>query len=136
MDAFESFHPVPAAWLRDSDLAPFVPTYVRRLVDRHYAASTVRNYVYGVAHFAHWACGHRVDLRHLADEVVRRFIDEHLPHCNCPSPVQRCRHQVRAALRQLLVVKRHPDLRVKATPSFTSCQSGNILVSSQCQGFF
>ena len=33
-------------------------------------------------------------------------------------------------------VKRHPDLRVKATPSFTSCQSGNILVSSQCQGFF
>ena len=30
MDAFESFHPVPAAWLRDSDLAPFVPTYVRR----------------------------------------------------------------------------------------------------------
>ncbi|MDD3938104.1 tyrosine-type recombinase/integrase, partial [Rhodoferax sp.] len=103
MDAFESFHPVPAAWLRDSDLAPFIPAYVRRLVDRHYAANTVRMYVYGVAHFAHWACGHRVDLRHLADEVVRRFIDEHLPHCTCPSPVQRCRHQVRAALRQLLV---------------------------------
>jgi len=60
-------------------------------------------YVYGVAHFAHWARGHRVDLRHLTDEVVRRFIDEHLPHCTCPSPVQRCRHQVRAALRQLLV---------------------------------
>ena len=37
MDAFESFHPVSAAWLRDSDLAPFVPAYVRRLVDRHYA---------------------------------------------------------------------------------------------------
>lgn len=103
MDAFESFHPVPAAWLRDSDLAPFVPTYVRRLVDRHYAASTVRMYVYGVAHFAHWARGHRIDLSHLTDEVVRRFIDEHLPHCTCPSPVQRCRHQVRAALRHLLV---------------------------------
>jgi site-specific recombinase XerD len=103
MDAFDSFHPVPAAWLRDSDLAPFIPAYVRRLVDRHYAASTVRMYVYGVAHFAHWARGHQIDLRHLADEVVRRFIDEHLPHCTCPSPVQRCRHQVRAALRQLLV---------------------------------
>ena len=102
MDAFESFHPVPAAWLRDSDLAPFIPAYVCRLVERHYAANTVRMYVYGVAHFAHWARGHRVDLRHLADEVVRRFIDEHLPHCTCPSPVQRCRHQVRAALRQLL----------------------------------
>jgi site-specific recombinase XerD len=103
VDAFESFHPVPAAWLRDSDLAPFVPAYVRHLVDRHYAVNTVRMYVYGVAHFAHWTRRHRVDLRHLAGEVVQRFVDEHLPRCTCPPPVQRCRHQVRAALRQLLV---------------------------------
>jgi len=41
MDAFEAIHPVPAAWLRDSDLALFVSAYVRRLVDRHYAARTV-----------------------------------------------------------------------------------------------
>lgn len=103
MAAFESFHPVPAAWLRDSDLAPVVPAYVRRLVDRHYAASTVRMYVYGVAHFAHWTRCHRVDIGHLAVEAVRRFVDEHLPRCTCPAPVQRCRHQVRAALRQLLI---------------------------------
>ena len=103
MDAFETFHPVPAAWLRDSDLAPFVPAYVGRLVDRHYAVNTVRMYVYGVAHFAHWTRRHRVDLRHLADEVVQCFLNEHLPHCTCPPPVQRCRHQVRAALRQLLI---------------------------------
>jgi hypothetical protein len=48
MDAFDSIHPVPAAWLHDSDLAAFVPDYVRRLVDRHYAASTVRMYLYCV----------------------------------------------------------------------------------------
>ncbi len=35
--------------------------------------------------------------------VVQRFVDEHLPRCACQSPVQRCRHQVRAALRQLLI---------------------------------
>lgn len=103
MDAFESFHPVPAAWLRDSDLAPFVPAYVRRLVDRHYAVGTVRMYVYGVAHFAHWTRRHGVDIRDLADNVIQRFVDEHLPRCTCPAPVQRCRHQVRAALRQLLI---------------------------------
>ena len=103
MFAFNSFHPLPAAWLRDSDLAPFVPAYVRRLVDRRYAANTIRMYVYGVAHFARWThrCG--VDVGDLADEVVQRFVDEHLPRCTCPSPVQRCRHQVRAALRQLLI---------------------------------
>ena len=103
MDAFESFHPVPAAWLRDSELVPFVPAYVRRLVDRHYAVSTVRMYVYCVAHFAHWTRRHRVDIRHLANAAVQRFVDEHLPRCTCPAPVQRCRHQVRAALRQLLI---------------------------------
>ncbi|MBK7062363.1 MAG: site-specific integrase [Rubrivivax sp.] len=103
MYAIESIHPVPAAWLRASDLAPFVPAYARRLVERRYAANTVRMYVYGVAHFARWMRRCRVDVRDLADEVVQRFIDEHLPRCSRPSPVQRCRHQVRAALRQLLI---------------------------------
>ena len=103
MDAFKSIHPVPAAWLRDSDLAAFAPAYVRRLVDRHYAANTVRMYLYCVAHFAHWTRRCRVGVRDLGDEIVQRFIDEHLPLCTCPSPVQRCRHQVRAALRQLMI---------------------------------
>ncbi len=102
MSALKSIHPVPATWLRDSDLAPFVPAYVRRLVDRRYAARTVRMYVYGVAHFAHWTRRHCVGVRDLSDEIVQRFVDEHLPRCTCPLPVQRCRHQVRAALRQLL----------------------------------
>ena len=103
MNAFKSIHPVPAAWLRDSDLAAFAPAYVRRLVDRHYAANTVRMYLYCVAHFAHWTRRCRVGVRDLGDEIVQRFIDEHLPLCTCPSPVQRCRHQVRAALRQLMI---------------------------------
>lgn len=103
MDAFEPLHPVPATWLRDSDLAPIVPTYVRRLVKRDYAARSVRMYVYGVAHFAHWTRRCRIGVRDLSDVVVQRFVDEHLPRCDCQSPVQRCRHQVRAALRQLLI---------------------------------
>ena len=103
MFTFEFIHPVPAAWLRDTDLAPFVPAFVRRLVDRRYAANTVRAYVYGVAHFAHWTRRCRVGVRDLSDEIVQRFIDEHLPRCTCQSPVRRSRHQVRAALHQLLI---------------------------------
>lgn len=41
MDAFDSFHPVPAAWLRDSDLAPCIPAYTSRLVERHYEVATM-----------------------------------------------------------------------------------------------
>ncbi|EWS53494.1 Tyrosine recombinase XerD [Methylibium sp. T29] len=102
MDTFESIHPVPAAWLRDSDLAPFIPAYVRRLLERRYAHGTVHAYVCSVVHFARWTCRRRIRAQDLDDEVVRHFLDEHLPSCNCPPPVQRVRHQVRAALRQLL----------------------------------
>ncbi|MEJ8824463.1 tyrosine-type recombinase/integrase [Variovorax humicola] len=112
MFAFESIHPLPAAWLRDSDLAPFASAYVRRLVDRGYAANTVRQYVYGVAHFARWTHRCRVGVHDFADEIVQRFVEEHLPRCTCPSPVQRCRHQVRAALRQLLIMLDDADARI------------------------
>ncbi|MBK7063084.1 MAG: tyrosine-type recombinase/integrase [Rubrivivax sp.] len=102
MYAIESIHR-----FRQRGFAPAISrrSYLpmRVAVERRYAANTVRMYVYGVAHFARWMRRCRVDVRDLADEVVQRFIDEHLPRCSCPSPVQRCRHQVRAALRQLLI---------------------------------
>jgi integrase len=100
MDAFDSLHPVPAAWLRASVLAPFVPAYWCRLVERRYAPSTVRVYLCGVAHFARWSRQRRLDLGDL-DEDAQRFVEEHLPRCACPYPVQRCRHQIRAALQHL-----------------------------------
>ncbi len=103
MEAIKHIHPTSAAWLRDSDLAPYVCAYVGHLVDRHDSANTVRAYLPCVAHFAHWMrrCG--ADVRDFSDDVVLRFVDKHLPHCTCSSPVPRCRHQVRAALRQLLI---------------------------------
>ena len=103
MDAFDSIHPVPAAWLRASTLAPYVPAYWCHLVKRCYAPATVRMYLCGVAHFARWSRRRRLDLGHLGRDADR-FLDEHLPQCACPYPVQRCRHQVRAALRQLQAV--------------------------------
>lgn len=53
METFDSIHPVPAAWLRDSDLAPFVPAYVRRLLERRYAHGTVRAYVCAASRTSH-----------------------------------------------------------------------------------
>ena len=104
MDAFALIHPVPATWLRDSALASFVPSYLRSLVEQHYSAGTTRQYLCGVAHFARWMRQRRLAACDLEGDVVRRFLDEHLPHCTCPSPVQRCRHQVRAALRHMLAL--------------------------------
>jgi integrase/recombinase XerD len=103
MDAFDSLHPTVAAWLRDSALAPSVPAYWRHLTERHYAPSTTRAYLACLAHFARWVPRGQHSLDDLGHTIVR-FIDEHLPRCTCPSPAQRCRHQVRAALRHLRVV--------------------------------
>jgi integrase len=60
-------------------------------------------YLCCVAHFARWSRRRRLDLGHLGRDTDR-FLDEHLPQCDCPYPVQRCRHQIRAALRQLQAV--------------------------------
>lgn len=103
MDAFDSIHPTAASWLRSSALAPSVPAYWRYLTERNYARSTARSYLYCLAHFARWIrrCRHPLDD---LDHVIGRFVDEHLPHCTCPSRAHRCRHQVRAALGHLRVV--------------------------------
>ena len=100
MDAFDSIHPVPAQWLRDSVLAPFVPAYWCRLVERRYAPNTARMYLCAIAHFARWSRHRRLDLGRL-DQDEQCFVEEHLPRCACPYPVQRSRHQIRAALQHL-----------------------------------
>ena len=87
MDAFAFIHPVPAAWLRNSDLAPFIPAYWRGLIDQQYAANTVRGYLYGVAHFARWARRSRLAVGDVTAENVERFLDRHLAGCTCPQPV-------------------------------------------------
>ena len=103
MNAFESIHPVPAQWLRDSVLAPFVPAYWCRLVERRYAPTTARMYLCCVAHFGRWSRRRQLDLGRL-DKDEHSFVEDHLPRCACPSPVQRSRHQILAALQHLRVV--------------------------------
>ncbi|GEM_PF-2099999 len=103
MDAYDSIHPLPAQWLRDSALAQFVPAYWCRFVERQYAPNTARTYLCAVAHFALWSRSRRLDFGAL-EQDAQCFVLEHLPRCACPYPVQRSRHQVRAALQHLQVV--------------------------------
>lgn len=65
-----------------------------------------RLYLCAVAHFARWIDHKRAELAALDEHTVARFICEHLPHCECPYPVRRCTHEIRAALRHLIAVLR------------------------------
>ncbi len=98
------FHsPCAAAWLRASVLAPYVRSYWGRLIERRDASNTTRAYLCVVAHFARWSRRRRLDLDALVKDV-QCFVGEHLPHCSCPYPVQRSRHQIPAALGHLQAV--------------------------------
>jgi integrase/recombinase XerD len=74
-------------------------TYLR---DRRYAKQTQHSYFCAAGHFARWLSLEKVRLPQLDEQVVRRFLSVHLPHCSCPYPVLRTKHEIHAALRHLL----------------------------------
>lgn len=94
------------AWLSDSVLGVWLDSYARYLTERGYSFSSIRNYLSCVAHFAHWLKKRRATLGEIDEALIQRFLGSHLPRCSCPGRVQRCRHQVRAALKHLLVALR------------------------------
>jgi integrase/recombinase XerD len=114
MDSFV-LHPTPAAWLQQSKLAEFAPSYREHLASRRYAISTQRIYLRCVAHFAHWLTEEQRSVFDISRDVVGHFLDQHLPHCTCPAPAQRKRVALRAALGHLLAVLIDQDV-VPASP--------------------
>jgi integrase len=98
--------PQPRAWLEDSILQPYVSRYGAHLRRGRYAPNTQRVYLCCVAHFAHWLTAERYGLSAIGEAVVSRFLSEHMAACGCPHPVRRLRHELRAALAQLLEVLR------------------------------
>lgn len=96
----------PRGWLEQSIIQPYVSGYGALLRRGRYAPSTRRVYLCCVAHFAHWLTRERYSLSAVNGLAVARFISEHLPCCDCPYPVRRLVHEIRAALAHLLEVLR------------------------------
>ncbi len=99
-------HSQPRMWLEDSVIQPYVSRFGAHLRRGRYSPSTQRVYLCCVAHFAHWLTGERCGLSAIGEALVARFLAEHMPACSCPYPVRRLRHELRAALAQLLEVLR------------------------------
>jgi integrase/recombinase XerD len=98
--------PQQRAWLQHSVLQDYVTAYSDHLHRGRYAPTTRRIYLCCVAHFARWlTIGHHA-LGAVSEAGVGRFVAEHLPRCDCPYPVRRNLHDLRAALAQLLDVLR------------------------------
>jgi hypothetical protein len=109
MDPTTSLHPTPQGWLLDSVLAPHAAAYAAYLRRGRYAATTIKGYLAGIAHFARWMTACYLPVRLLDEHTVEQFLGNHLPRCDCPAPVMRGHDDLRAALGHLLSVLREQD---------------------------
>jgi site-specific recombinase XerD len=106
MDKSVVVHPQVLCWLRESILDSHVATFLIYLRDHGYAKQTRHSYLCAAGHFARWLSLEKARLSQLDEQVVRRFLSIHLPHCSCPYPVLRTKHEIHAALRHLLAALR------------------------------
>lgn len=97
-------------WLSTGVLAPHIDAFARDLVDRGYSRHTVHGYLAGLAHFAQWLRRRRLPAGRIDEALVARFLDEHLPRCDCAPPVKTDRGDLSAALGHLLLLLREAGL--------------------------
>jgi len=111
---------LPTDWLLASPLATYVDAFTRYLCERRHAPNTIQNYLGCLAHFGRWMSQCELSIECIGEELVRRFLDDHLPQCDCAWPVCRNRAALRAALGHLLLVLRAeaviPEAASETTP--------------------
>jgi integrase/recombinase XerC len=73
-------------WLLESQLTPHVDALMLHWLDCRYASNTINNYLAGLAHFAHWISLCNIDVKGIDETLIERFLDDHLPRCNCEKP--------------------------------------------------
>src|ERR1700674_2256936 len=87
----------PTDWLLASQFAPYVDAFTHHLTEGRYASHTVGKYLGCLAHFARWTTRCRLNIRQIDEDAVRRFLDGHLPRCECVKPVRVDFRDLRAA---------------------------------------
>lgn len=115
MKSIITLHATPNAWLTNSVLAPHLDAFITHLQQGRYAANTTKGYVAGIAHFAYWITQSKLPVEALDEHIVKQFLNDHLPRCDCPTPVMRYHRDLRAALGHLLRILRQQG--VIAEPS-------------------
>src|SRR3546814_892323 len=88
--------PGPRRWLANSVFASVEEEYVSYLRAGRYHPNTVRVYFACVAHFGKWATEEGLDIALIDEAAQRRFLDNHVPSCDCPYPVRKLRHELRS----------------------------------------
>lgn len=121
--------PAIRGWIVGRDAEHISNAYVQRLQERGYALSTVNNYLGGVAHFFHWLRSRGVWIEEVDEQLIKRFLDQHLPRCHCAPFCRRSRRSMQAALMRLLDLLRSSG-RVRPRAS-----TGSAAINTELQDF-
>jgi len=106
-------------WLVESLLSPLVAPYIDYLRTQRYGENTIRAYLKALAHFSHWGHEEGFGLPDINETLITRFIHDHLPACNCPTPRTCHVANVRPALKYLISVLRQQGYACKEPPNST-----------------
>ena len=120
MSSTRQLFSLPKDWLLAScPLAAYVGAFARYLCERGHASITLRKYLGCLSHFGRWMSQCQLNIECIDEELVSRFLDEHLPKCDCARPVCRNRVELRAAFGHLLHVLRAEAVIPEAAPEMT-----------------
>lgn len=115
MESIAHRHPTAKGWLLDSQLASYIDAYADHLKRGGCATTTIHEHMLCLAHLARWMCQIGCDVSELNESTINRFLNQHLPGCDCPEPVCRNRRDLEATCSHLLRVLR--DKGVIAEPA-------------------
>ena len=116
-------------WFVNTEVGVSADAYVQYLQDRGYAPSTIDSYVQGAAHFAHWLTSQSIGIGELDEQLIRSFLDRHLPTCRCAPFCRRARRSMQAALTHLLEVLRLSGRIAAKAPTRSAA------INKELQGF-
>lgn len=88
--------------LQANPLAELIQEYVAHFRTLGYSWVTVRERVQALEHFGYWLATKRLGPEAVNQDLVRRFLRDHLSRCRCPPPAPVSLTRVRPALNQLL----------------------------------
>lgn len=121
------FHkPHVFARLSTNPLRDYFPAFVAHLHSRGHGPLLIQLYTQVLEHFGRWVGTQQLSMEAVDQQLVRRFLQSHLPQCRCPTPAPTYLITVRAALNQLLRLRRD-----SATPPPRSVSSPHDLVIEQ-----
>lgn len=118
--------------LRSGALGHVVDDLAAHLHERLHSRRVARAYLCAAGHFSRWLAVERIRMRRIDEQTVARFLNEHLPNCECPGPSgSRC--HVQSALIQTLSMLRERGYVPRPTSARTPVDAILGLFSSHLQ---